>query len=125
MMAKRAASPIEPQRAISSSVRPHPMQRPAVGSTAQEKVAIQGIPTIERFWLCGECSRKMTVISHPAGVLVVPLEQLGVVSISCRPTSHDGMSPCNTMGLTLRDGRTLPTYDWYASPTRDVAARKQ
>jgi hypothetical protein len=48
----------------------------AVGSAAQEKVAIQGIPKIERFWLCGECSRKMTVISHASGVLVVPLEQL-------------------------------------------------
>jgi hypothetical protein len=43
----------------------------AVGSAAQEKVAIQGIPKIERFWLCGECSRKMTVISHASGVLVV------------------------------------------------------
>ena len=48
----------------------------AVGSTAQQKLAIHGIPTLERFWLCGECSRKMTVISHPAGVLIVPLQQL-------------------------------------------------
>jgi hypothetical protein len=48
----------------------------AVGSAVQEKVAIHGMPKIERFWLCGECSRKMTVISHPSGVLVVPVKQL-------------------------------------------------
>jgi hypothetical protein len=42
-----------------------------VGSAApeQEKVA-----TLERFWLCGECSRRMTVVSRPDGVLVVPLQ---------------------------------------------------
>lgn len=42
----------------------------AVGSAAPEKVA-----TLELFWLCVECSRKMTVVSDPAGILVVPLQQ--------------------------------------------------
>jgi hypothetical protein len=32
--------------------------------------------THERFWLCGPCSGKMNVVSGPAGVLVVPLQQL-------------------------------------------------
>ncbi len=27
----------------------------------------------ERFWLCDECSRHLTIISHAAGILVVPL----------------------------------------------------
>ena len=48
----------------------------ALGSTVQEKAAIQGIPKIERFWLCDACSRKMTVISHTFGVLVVPLQHV-------------------------------------------------
>ncbi len=29
----------------------------------------------ERFWLCDECSRKLTVVARPEGVLVVPLQQ--------------------------------------------------
>ena len=48
----------------------------AVGSAAQRKVAVHGIPVLERFWFCGECSKKVTVISHSAGVLVAPLQQL-------------------------------------------------
>ncbi len=32
-------------------------------------------PAHERFWLCGECSRKMTVVPTPTGILVVPLQQ--------------------------------------------------
>ena len=30
---------------------------------------------LERFWLCDECSRKMTVVCGPDGVLVVPLQR--------------------------------------------------
>jgi hypothetical protein len=33
-----------------------------------------GIPKHERFWLCGECLRKLTVIADPTGILVVPLQ---------------------------------------------------
>jgi len=42
---------------------------------APERPASYETATIERFWLCGECSRKMTVISGPAGIIVVPLQQ--------------------------------------------------
>jgi hypothetical protein len=48
----------------------------AVGWVAQERVRFQGIPKIERFWLCGECSTRMAVMAHPPGALVVPLEQM-------------------------------------------------
>jgi nucleotide-binding universal stress UspA family protein len=41
-----------------------------------EEASIPRILTHERFWLCGECSRKMTVISHAGGILVVPLQDL-------------------------------------------------
>ena len=40
----------------------------AVGSGTSENV-----PALERFWLCAECSRKMTVVSCTGGVMVVPL----------------------------------------------------
>jgi len=43
----------------------------AVGAAAHDKGT-----TLERFWLCSECSVKMTIVSGPAGVLVVPLQPL-------------------------------------------------
>jgi hypothetical protein len=42
----------------------------AVGAATPE----QGT-TRERFWLCGECSRKMTVIANALGIQVVSLPQ--------------------------------------------------
>lgn len=45
---------------VAATVPPFPLADPVTGITV----------------LRGECSRKMTVISHPSGVLVVPLEQL-------------------------------------------------
>lgn len=54
-----------------------------VGSVAPENE-----PAFERFWLCEECSRKMTVISRPDGVLVVPLQQRSTLeerAIPARP----------------------------------------
>ena len=47
----------------------------AIESAASERAASYETATLERFWLCGECSRKMTVVSDPAGILVVPLQQ--------------------------------------------------
>src|ERR1022692_2231566 len=44
----------------------------AVGSTAPEP---DRLATLERFWLCGECSGKMTVVSCPEGVLILPLQR--------------------------------------------------
>ena len=48
----------------------------AAGSTRPEKDSIPGTSALERFWLCGECSTTMTVISHAPGVRVVPLQDL-------------------------------------------------
>lgn len=47
----------------------------AIESAASEKAGKYETPTLERFWLCTECSRKMTVVSGPTGILVVPLQQ--------------------------------------------------
>ncbi len=47
----------------------------AIESAAPEKMPSYETPTLERFWLCGECSRKMTVVSDSGGILVVPIEQ--------------------------------------------------
>jgi hypothetical protein len=47
----------------------------AVEYGAPEELASYETPTLESFWLCTECSRKMTVIADPTGVLVVPLQQ--------------------------------------------------
>ena len=46
----------------------------------------------------------------------IPLVELGVTALSARATSQDGRSPMNPLGLKLRDGMVLPTYDWLATP---------
>lgn len=46
------------------------------GPRGPEKDSTCGISTHERFWLCGECSIRMTVISGGCGILVVPLPDL-------------------------------------------------
>jgi len=48
----------------------------AVGPATADKIGNQGTSRLERFWLCGECSKTMTVVSHLAGILVVPLRHL-------------------------------------------------
>jgi len=30
---------------------------------------------VERFWLCGDCSTKVTIVPHSSGIAVVPLEK--------------------------------------------------
>jgi len=50
----------------------HIAHRPGAAEIASNRRA----STHERFWLCGECARKMTLISHAAGILVVPLPDL-------------------------------------------------
>jgi hypothetical protein len=47
---------------------------------------------------------------------VVPVERLGIRSIATRATSEEAGGPANREGLTMKDGRTLPTYDWIAHP---------
>jgi hypothetical protein len=48
---------------------------------------------------------------------VVSLDSLGIAAISTKPTGYDGQSPMHGAGICLRDGRTLPTYDWIAPAT--------
>ena len=43
---------------------------------------------------------------------VVPIEQTGIAAISARSTGMAGASPANELGLAMKDGRVLPTYDW-------------
>ncbi len=47
----------------------------AVGSASPEKAANWETAPVERYWLCGKCSRKMTIVSDQTGILVVPIEQ--------------------------------------------------
>lgn len=44
---------------------------------------------------------------------------LGIVSIATHCAASDGPHPMNPHGLTLRDGRALPTWDWIAQPVGD------
>jgi hypothetical protein len=48
----------------------------AVGPAALEAADVLETPALEHFWLCGECSSQMTLVSHTAGVLVVPLQDI-------------------------------------------------
>ncbi|HPC96891.1 MAG TPA: hypothetical protein PLU87_18245 [Sedimentisphaerales bacterium] len=54
---------------------------------------------------------------------VIPVCRLGISAIATRPDGLDGISPMCAAGLTLEDGRVLPTYDWIAPPATPTAAR--
>jgi hypothetical protein len=47
---------------------------------------------------------------------VLPLETLQIASLATRSSGKERHSPMNASGLTLTNGRVLPTYDWIASP---------
>lgn len=47
---------------------------------------------------------------------VRPVSACGIASLATKATGHDQGCPMSLNGLTLTDGRTLPTYDWIASP---------
>jgi len=47
------------------------------------------------------------------------LSELGIVGIKVRATGTEGPHPTCEKGLTLRDGTTLPTWDWMALPVKD------
>jgi hypothetical protein len=47
---------------------------------------------------------------------VVAIEELPIVSLATRATSIEEGSPANRSGMTLADGRVLPTFDWIAPP---------
>ncbi|HEV7406232.1 MAG TPA: hypothetical protein VGO11_25010, partial [Chthoniobacteraceae bacterium] len=54
---------------------------------------------------------------------VVSLETLGITAIATSACAKDGLYPMNPSGLVLRDGRTLPTWDWIAEPRLKPPAR--
>jgi hypothetical protein len=54
---------------------------------------------------------------------VTPLRQLGVVSISVKAESFDGIHPMNARGITFQDGRVLPTWDWMVEPAHEKPER--
>jgi hypothetical protein len=46
------------------------------------------------------------------------LAELGIVGLAVRATSHEGPHLKNPRGMILRDGATLPTWDWMAEPVQ-------
>jgi hypothetical protein len=56
---------------------------------------------------------------------VKPLRRLGVVSIAVTANEYDGIHPTNSNGITLKDGRSLRSWDWMVEPhtASGVAAR--
>jgi len=49
---------------------------------------------------------------------IVSVESLGITAIATRANSYNGKSPIHTSGLRLKNGQTLPTYDWIAPSAR-------
>src|SRR5262249_19684687 len=47
---------------------------------------------------------------------VMSLESIGVTAIETHPTGKDGKSPMNSVGMRMKDGRILATWDWVVSP---------
>jgi len=46
-----------------------------VVTTAPDNSTSSGAPTLERFWLCEECSSRMTVVPDPTGAFNVVLQE--------------------------------------------------
>ena len=49
---------------------------------------------------------------------VIPVEDLGIVSVAVRETACKGIHPTNPSGITLSSGQRLRTWDWFAAPHR-------
>jgi hypothetical protein len=47
---------------------------------------------------------------------VVPVQDVQVAAIAVKSAGYESNSPMNPAGISLSDGRILPTYDWIASP---------
>jgi len=43
---------------------------------------------------------------------VLPLSEFGIISISCKHEVHESGIPWSPQGVTLKNGTTLPSYDW-------------
>jgi len=55
---------------------------------------------------------------------VVPVGELGIVSLSVRATSRIRDCAANLQGVRFRDGRVLPTYDWVVKPAASSPLRR-
>jgi hypothetical protein len=49
-------------------------------------------------------------VSDPGEVMSV--ESLGVESIAARWTQREGASPMNRLGIRMKDGREVASWDW-------------
>ncbi len=47
---------------------------------------------------------------------VQPVTDFGVQSVRTKPTGSDHGMPMNAQGIVLKDGTTVPTYDWIVAP---------
>lgn len=47
------------------------------------------------------------------------LDELGIVSISTKATSTENNWPANKTGIKLKNGQTISTYDWIATPIKE------
>ncbi len=49
---------------------------------------------------------------------VTTVEEAGLTSVMVREKAFDGIHPMHPYGITLRDGRQIPTWDWMVAPHR-------
>ncbi|MEO8352082.1 MAG: hypothetical protein ABI680_10140 [Chthoniobacteraceae bacterium] len=52
---------------------------------------------------------------------VTPIKELGIRALATKTTGRDGSHPTNPHGVTNRDGRTTPSWDWITTPASSVA----
>jgi len=55
---------------------------------------------------------------------VMSVESMGVTGISARWNETEGASPMNRMGIRLRDGRVVGSWDWVADPVSHSRSRR-
>jgi hypothetical protein len=55
---------------------------------------------------------------------VMSLESAGVEGISTRRTDTDGLSPMNRMGIRMKDGRVVGSWDWVVEPVSQSRSRR-
>jgi tetratricopeptide (TPR) repeat protein len=61
--------------------------------------------------------RNTNAVSDPGEV--IPIRQTDIVGLKVEALTHNGDTPMHPHGLRLRDGRTLPTWDWIAPAVND------
>lgn len=72
--------------------------------------------------------RNQDAMSDPGEV--TPLSALGITGLVCTESEYEGLHPMNRHGIELREGQTLPLWDWIVSPiatsstTNSIAHRR-